>query len=307
MAINKAKQRFLEWQRNNQIVSQLNQLHQQGFSADQIRAAGPGAFQSLSQVPIKDGQTLDQIAANNNSTVPDILKANPDMTAPKTGMVINVPGSEGWRIQNAYGGGQPSNAALGGTTTNPQGANMWAGTTPGYNSLQTNQTNNFSPTAGLQPPASNPFASYAHKTPLFPVPAWNPNAFATPAEAIAKGQVPSTPGQPQTPQQTAQPKPYQYDATAYFKPLANMQNGLKNILLKVDQGYTPNADEMQWLNVAGLIEQTPTYGGGGGYGGYKNYYRRGRGGGGGGGYSKQPKVPAFSSGAGFGGLVNWRI
>jgi hypothetical protein len=39
-------------------------------------------------------------------------------------------------------------------------------------------------------------------------------------------------------------------------------------------------------------------GGGGGYGGYSR---------GGGGYTQAKRAPAFSSGAGFGGLVNWRI
>jgi hypothetical protein len=74
--------------------------------------------------------------------------------------------------------------------------------------------------------------------------------------------------------------------------------------------YTPNSMALAVLERAGMIvkDKPLASGGGGGYG----YSRRRGGGGGGRGGGSAPRVaaermPAFSSGSGNMGLVNWRL
>lgn len=80
--------------------------------------------------------------------------------------------------------------------------------------------------------------------------------------------------------------------------------------------YNPTPEDLNYMQKMGLIKpatQSPAYQGGYGYGGGFRRHRRGGSGGGGRGYPRggkgfgQPRAPAFSSGGGFNGLVNWRI
>jgi hypothetical protein len=72
--------------------------------------------------------------------------------------------------------------------------------------------------------------------------------------------------------------------------------------------YVPNSMALAVLERAGMIvkDQPQNAGGSGGYG-----RRRGGGGGRGGGsaprMASEPRMPAFSSGSGNMGLINWRI
>jgi hypothetical protein len=89
---------------------------------------------------------------------------------------------------------------------------------------------------------------------------------------------------------------------------------------KSEGAYTPTNTEILWMRNLGLLRaatQSPlTSGGGGGYGS-GGRGRGGRGGGGGGkapkapsggtDYAKAEREPAFGSGGGFRGLINWRI
>src|SRR5574341_1325543 len=92
------RQQVIRLQRENyqQQLAQVQSNFQAGLAQGLTPAqaattwvsGGPGG-----QYNVKDGDTLPDIAKRNNTTVPDILNANPDMTAPKTGMVINAPRS----------------------------------------------------------------------------------------------------------------------------------------------------------------------------------------------------------------------
>src|SRR5574341_137742 len=92
------RQQVIRLQRENyqQQLAQVQSNFQAGLAQGLTPAqaattwvsGGPGG-----QYTVKDGDTLPDIAKRNNTTVPDILNANPDMTAPKTGMVINAPRS----------------------------------------------------------------------------------------------------------------------------------------------------------------------------------------------------------------------
>src|SRR4030095_3885856 len=124
------RQQVMALQKQNyyQQLQQVNQNYQagleQGLTPGQAATTwvlpnGPNA-----QYTIKDGDNLSTMAKNPGTTKADILKSNPEMRVPQTGMVINAPktaapGSESWRVQNI--GGMPSNAAQGSLTTNPQG------------------------------------------------------------------------------------------------------------------------------------------------------------------------------------------
>jgi hypothetical protein len=88
--------------------------------------------------------------------------------------------------------------------------------------------------------------------------------------------------------------------TGWFKDFAN----------KLTTGNLTE-EEINYAKYTGWLEPTkpqqPAYTGGGYQG-----YRRGHGGGRGGGgtkqvAAKQPSLPAFSTGSGFNGLVNWRV
>jgi hypothetical protein len=102
---------------------QVNRLYAQRLAEGMTPAQA-----ATSPYTVKDTDTLASIAAASGVDPTNILDANPELKNIQTGMVINAPrpGSEAWRVQNAYGPGGiglPSNAALGSTTNNPQGAN----------------------------------------------------------------------------------------------------------------------------------------------------------------------------------------
>ena len=107
------RQRFQEKQRHNRIVAELENLYQQGYSVEEVRGMGNKAGNYV----VTDKDTIASIAEKNKLGVNDILNANPDMTAPKTGMVVNIPGSEQWRKRNtlAGAGGIGSSAPLPGS------------------------------------------------------------------------------------------------------------------------------------------------------------------------------------------------
>jgi LysM repeat protein len=297
-----ARQRFQAKQQRNRIISQLNQLQGQGFSQEQIRQAGPAAFQTLSQQVVTDSDTLETLASQNGVDPSNILDANPELKNLQTGQVINVPrpGSPEWRDRGGIG--LPSNAALGQTTNNPQG--MWAGTTPGYNqqqlsnNWQSNQTNLAS---------GNQFANYQYRPPvsgsLYVPPGLSQQQrtqTAQPATAAQPIQPPRpTVAQPPTGLPSTYPGGFRRWAGEEMSQITN-------------PGYIPNAMTLKVLETAGLIQPVKKVTGGGGFG----YSRRRKGGGGGGGGNKRPtgsapapqeRLPAFSSGSGMNGLINWRI
>jgi LysM repeat protein len=316
-----------------QQKQQVNRLYAQKL------AQGLSPAQAATSVTVADGQSLDSIAQKNGTDVQSLLAANPDMTAPKTGMVLNLPrpgfaagpqiaAIQGRTKDDLYGGGLPSNAALGGTTTNPQGnnafqpgaqVNPWQGVTPGYNQqLKPNTALNSG--MGVQ---SNQFAQYQHQTPAaaktpYPVYAQNigniPNIvgkgpyppFAQNVAAVQQGQAQIS-------------APAIKNAGTAFAPTFRTKDDYLPTQLAAQVnllGLNPTADQLAYLEKYGMITKTPqpAYSGGGGYYRGRHHGGGGRGGGGGGFGSgktpkgqQQPSLPAFSSGAGFNGLVNWRI
>jgi hypothetical protein len=141
-----ARQRFEERRQYNQIVGQLNQLRQAGYSTEDIRAAGNNAYNVLTggaqQVTVRDGDTIETIAQTTGASPVDLLAANPELKQVRTGMVINAPvvnqDMRGRGYGQAPGGiGLPSNSALGGTTTNPGG---WSGVSGSAGAANYNQT-----------------------------------------------------------------------------------------------------------------------------------------------------------------------
>ena len=324
-----------------QQKQQVNRLYAQKLA----QGLSPAQAATNSTAIVADGQSLDSLAAQNGTDVPSLLAANPDMTAPKTGMVLNLPrpgfaagpqigggafnpnptpGSEQWRAQG-YGGGLPSNAALGGATTNPQGnnafqpgaqVNVWQGVTPGYNqqlapnnnSLASDRTNQFAQYQ-YQPPtaaAKTPYPLYAQNIGKVPnIIGQGPYPpYAQSVAAVQQGQ-----GQISVPALKTQ-------GTAFAPTFRTKDDYLPTELSARVRllGMTPSPDQLAYLEKYGMITKTPqpAYAGGGGFGRRRGGGGRGRGGGGktpkgGGGGSYEPRLPAFSSGAGFNGLVNWRI
>jgi len=285
------------------------------------------------QYTVKDGDDLTKIATATGTSEADILAANPDMSAPQTGMVLNTPpppaapGSEAWRVQNTVPpppvtnyvggvaataaptanqmdiyrqgkqaealrnrglGGLPSNAAFGANTTNPQGNNPTV--IPGPHNVDF---------------ANSPFMQGLQALKNGVQAAAGVNMF----EALKGGGV--------TPPSVVKPPPT-YKKTSYA-PRENLVTLLDSITSQTGPtGRLPTDFELKLLiNSARVkpVESNVSPGGGFGGGGYFGGYRRrgGYGGGGyggyrgGGGYSQKKRAPAFSSGAGFGGLVNWRI
>jgi hypothetical protein len=304
------------------------------FSTEQIRAAGNNAYQTLNnQVTVTDNTTLDQIATQNNTTVPDILAANPDMNSPQTGMVLNVPrppntpGSPGWQ-GSATIGGLPSNGPLGGTTNNPNGYNPYAGVNPNVNLDQRGRgytpagvgTNTFASTtpnpltsyhqATSGPATQNPFSQLNNQstslTQYHNAQRGIPNAVTPQTPSTLNAQGNGSTFQPVRPIQ--QPRVYNQQS------LAGLQaHRITELYDAVNAGGTPTENQLQYLIERGLIAK-PTATGYSGYGG--GGYRRFGGGGRGGGGGRAPspvrgtspeRLPAFSSGQGGFGLINWRI
>jgi len=277
---------------------------------------------------IKRGKTVQDVAEQNGVTLTDLLDANPELTAPKPGMVLNIPkpGYQGGQLSmwggytpgtNTSLGGLSSNAALGGATTNPQGyqgaqVNPWQGATPGYNTQlkPNNFISNFSnPYAGYQT-APQQYASRSNPSGA------KPPTYSSLSAYASANHPPRFPGSNQG---TAQPQVVQ-SANNYrgFESAAKISKAAKDDffpleLLSLSRNETYNLDPWmtKYLEKLGYITPlgtTATTGGTGGYGVSKKR-RRGGGGGGGGSAPRTPaaREPAFSTGSGFGGLVNWRI
>jgi hypothetical protein len=337
-----AKQRFQERQQYNRIVGQLNQLRGAGYTTEQIRNAGNDAWEELGggaqQVTVRDGDTIETIAQTTGASPVDLLAANPELKQVRTGMVINAPvvnqDMRGRGYGQAPGGiGLPSNSALGGATTNPGG---WSGvsgsagaanynqTRPDYSILTTPRNSSGVPVStanaqmrgrGYSQPAAPSFSGALYVPPGLS----QTQRAAIPGILQGRGMSITTP-QAATSTATAPP------LTGMFTSAASQARAAKNDFLPLEflslaqsPNYTPSAWQTAYLERLGYLKkdnQTTVSGyGGGGYG------RGGRGGGGGGGSGGGSRggstgarggggvtrAPAFSSGASFRGLVNWRI
>lgn len=343
-------------QNYRQQLEQVNANYQaalaQGMTPGQAATTwvlpnGPNA-----KYTVKDGQTLPDVAKAAGTTPADIVNANPQMSSPQTGMVLNIPKPDftgvsglngtqyglnrpgmntgtqqystpagpnpfappnvpnagranrptppGAQTQQPAGGmGLPQNAAQGATTTNPQGTN----------------------------PLANAYNSFLNFT---GVKNYNPNGSPTPAEQMINpnaGKPPTgfTPITGATPPSTG-------PNTASVSPMPNIPpSNLSPIFAQKLQTGNLNPDELKYAIYKGWVApanrpQTQTFGSGIAFpkGNPNNKFWNsnrgksskspaGRGGGGGNGggvqprYTQQNNTPAFSSGAGFGGLVNWRV
>lgn len=265
---------------------------------------------------VKDGQTVEDISAQTGIPPIDILNANPDVKNFQTGMVINIPQGSVWQGHGV--GGVPTNGPIGGTTTNPTGYNMWAGTTPGYNNLQKPDGPYQKNQAGIQLPYNpTPTALYNFATLQNSPQLWKPittgvlGAIGGAVNRATQNAI----GGAQT-QQTNPPAPpvpnvnQLYPDETFLQRNPEVRFALQSIVNKASGDYVPTDREMKWLEAHGWVKPVQqTASGSGGYGGYGRYRRGGRGGGGrgGGGGSSSYRAPAFSSGGGFNGLVNWRL
>lgn len=299
-----------------------------GTTQAQLQAAGVPVYNpqggnniaatpAQSQYTVKDNDTIASIASVTGAQPEDVLNANPDVNTIQTGMVLNVPRQTTANLtgaNNAVGvtqnvGGLPSNAALGATTNNPQG--LGGGLGGGVNaSTPTGFDRAMKPSRGVQ----NIFNSIANTWQqgnqpgsYRPVGGPNPQAaiYAQPAQALSGAPL-NAPTQTQT-------NPTSPQRRTVSQPRGNFTTFIDNITSQVGpNGRMPTAFELKYLIEHGRVKpaQTPSSAYGGGFGG-------GGGGGGGGrggvgtvrnstgGYAS--REPAFSSGAGFRGLVNWRI
>jgi LysM repeat protein len=287
---------------------QVNQLYAQRLS----QGMTPGQA-ATTPYTVTDSDTLESVASANGVDVTNVLAANPDMKNLQTGMVINVPGSEAWRAQG-YGGmspspvggvGLPSNAALGGTTNNPQGNNAYA-----QREADTFAALSANATAAQQQNKGNGFLDWVKNlgkdipiggTPS-PYQTYKPPSNSTWSQQPAAAAIQAT-----TPKTNTSAPPPGFFQSQYQYMSRNLYH--QQIRTKVDTaGYMPTPGELNILETMGFIKKDKTSVGGGGYS-----RKRGRGGGGGGGGKNLgggggvPREPAFAGGSGFGGLVNWRI
>lgn len=318
-----ARERFQEKQQYNRIVSQLEKLYSAGYTADEIREAGNDAWFELggpdlvkdpltgqissgtNQVVVADGDTVSSIASKNNTTPKNFLDANPELKNLRTGMVVTVP--NGRKKDDTYtpgGLGIPSagpvGAALGGLSTYRESEKSTGVYTP--------------PKAPVNPYASNPFYKQGItnpvNTPGYSLPgATNAPAWARGINNAATQTVNPLASVPTAPQTTAFTPNFRTKDDYYPTQLA--------ALIKMSSTRKATPTELAYLEKYGMIKKTvpqPAYSS---YGG-RGYSRGGgRGGGGGGSVAKTPtgtqqvqqgdRLPAFSSGSGFNGLVNWRL
>ncbi len=75
-----ARQRFRERQRRRRIIGQLDEMHAAGYSADEIRAAGPNAYRTLMQGAAAPTGTAAPAGAQPYS--PAYIPALPQPSAP---------------------------------------------------------------------------------------------------------------------------------------------------------------------------------------------------------------------------------
>jgi hypothetical protein len=318
---------YQQKRQRNQIVGQLNQEYtaiknaNPNMTAEQIFAAQRGT----QPYTVTDTDTLESIASANGVDPTNVLDQNPELKNIQTGMVINVPrpGSDAWRAQNVNqpgGLGLPSNAALGGTTTNPQGSNYFQS-----EKLTTTQdafraAYNFATPPGAPANFSAPkptgqtwIQQAASMAGTGAQSGFAPTSYAgsiaATAQAVQQNSFAPATSTPQPPRPTV-PRPPTGLPSTYP---GGFRRWVGEEMAQINSpSYVPNEQTLKYLQQLGLIKKsTPQQAyGGGGYG----YRRRGGGGGrrrtpafrGGGGGGGQ-RLPAFGSGSGFNGLVNWRI
>lgn len=370
------RQELMRLQRDNynQQLEQVNANYQAWRKDNEGVAIGDYFAQvnagKKNTYAVKDGDTLSTISKNTGLPEADLLNANPDMKSPQVGMVLNtpqpssnyfnsekglntpvatpLPGSEAWRVQqqNKGGFGLPSNAAQGGTTTNPQGFNPYAAASQAqlqaYGAAIGNAQNK-PPVAGAQA-RMNQFAqmgqnlqnNLAGLNQLRQAQMGAPVNGQTSFQQIAA--LRATAGQGLDALRSAQmgqtPKA---PAAATQQPASAVTDSLQAAYNR----YPSRSDETKWYRAfnekfatgnlsqaeidtavyAGLIKPTDPKANGGINGNYTygamQFRRRKYGGGGGyggyggggyGGYSRgRSRQPAFSAGSGFKGLVNWRV
>jgi hypothetical protein len=283
---------------------QVNQLY-----AQRVREGMTPAQAATSPYVVKDTDTLESLSGDN----PDaFLAANPELKNVQTGMVINAPGSDAWRAQNIYnrptGMGLPSNGPIGAaqgplspfqeekqiSTQDAFRAAYNSATPPGAPS--NNWMSPSTPTSGqtwIQKAASMAGTGQRAPYPLY-------------AQNIQATQSAPTPLAPQ-PVQPARPAAVPTTYPGGFRRWVGEEMAQIN-----NPDYTPNPQTLKYLEKLGLIKKSkPQTAFSGGFGGYNR--RRGGGGGGrgrstgGGGVQQGDRMPAFSSGAGNMGLINWRI
>lgn len=275
---------------------------------------------------VKDGDTLATIAGQTGTTVPNILDANPELKNIRPGLVMNLPNIQDIAASHNIGG-LPSNAALGGTTTNPLGVNprdqqSIAGTADyqagmlAYSNAISQQSvrrggENPSPFSSLG--VENPFAKYEYKPPRQGNQPYRPVGGPRPQEAQFAQQPKALSGAPLNAQQPQQPQYPQYPKRKTTSaPRENMVTLLDSITSQTGPtGRIPTDFELKLLLEHGRIkpvqqQNTSMYYGGGSFSGRRRKKGGGGNGGGGNGYYSDTE-PKFSSSGGFRGLVNWRI
>jgi hypothetical protein len=301
---------------------------------------------------VTDTDTIETLAEKNGVDPANILDANPELKYVKAGMVVNIPrantpGSPAWRDQNIYSGGPgsvqnnpelkytqgglPSNAALGGTTTNPQGLYRQGGVNTGGLSSTisgsagtVNYQQNFLNTerSGFGVPLTNATANQPRS--LFGQSSGSlyvPPGLSQTQRAAIPGIVQSRAATPQPTAATNTPPTGTAARGPGGLPMNYPGGFLRWARTEMDQinspSYTPNSMAVAVLERAGFLvkDNQPTVNFGGTGGGYSG----GRGGGGGrssgggggvrgsGGGGGVPRAPAFASQASFRGLTNWRI
>lgn len=357
---------------------QLNQVNA-NYQAGLAQGLTPGQAATTWVLPngpnakytVKDGQGLPDIAKTTGSTPADIVNANPQMTTPQTGMILNVPkppdftgisGLNGTQYSNGPqtpkvnaapdmesmrtslrppaatpknpfapntttpnqflkfpsqqppgGFGLPSNAALGATTPNPQGTNPNIPSFYPQGNAGQALVNAFGALGKLPQPAKNPA-----------IPSFYPQGNA--GQALLNMFNPSANGAAPLPSSNGLPG-------APISPMPNIPpSNLSPVFAQKLQTGDLTPDELKYAIYKGWIAPANRPQGGTqnlgiafpkgnpNYNFWNSNRGKGRGGGGGGGrggggrgggvpprYTQQDNNPAFGSGAGFGGLVNWRI
>jgi hypothetical protein len=256
------RQRLEQRRQNNQIVAQLNQLKDSGYTDDQIRAQGSNAWKNLSQ------QTAEQLTQTQQQTTQNLAALPANATALKW-----------WEQMNENQPKAPTPTTPGTTTPRPpagyQGGpvSMWAGTTPGYNTAPTN------PYAQREAATYGALSANQQNQPKPYVPAWlgaisnlfkrpNPATYPTGSFLSGSGQNLGS-----------------YSSNPAVYPTGSFLSGSGLVNTGVNEYLARGINIFPTL--PSLNDQG---GGGGGYGtGWKKFKRRG-GGGRGGGWQDYPKA-----------------
>lgn len=268
---------------------------------------------------VKDGDTVETVAANFGTTATNLLNSNPDVTSIVPGLVLNPPkiqgppkppgygqgpaqGSEAWRVAQQNSGNMSYAPAAPQPFGPPKPPGYQGNNTPNPFATQSNNAfSNYGQTSGPLSGNGQPGAPFGAPTPFG-------SSQQTPASAPSGAQYQSTPpirGMPIYDETNLAPK------RAYE--ITNLYNA-------INTGKTPTQAQVNYLVNRGLIVPKPApayagYGNGKTLQEAKNKKSGGGGGGGGGGGTlrtganqyNNDGLPAFSSNSGFKGLVNWRL